>query len=268
MRTEIIDITPALAESWLTKNKFNRRISTATVNKYAADMKSGRWNLTHQGIAFAYSGELVDGQHRLKAIIKSCTPVRMMVTWGAEIVGIDELRPRRHIEVIKFGGLSDWLDTQSVQTARAMIEIDCMMRRRGSHTLVSTSQLVDFADKNKQAILFVEGAFRSNTRGIAAALVRGLFGVAWYSLPSSTLARFIEILYSGESDGPHEYAAIRLRDYLMLYGIKTNGGQQARADFTRMAMQCVYNFSRGVPTKRLTGAKDFIFRLPDENSCA
>lgn len=85
MKTEIQTVTPQKAQEWLCKNHFNRPIRKANVITFADQMKSGRWLLSHQGIAFDTSGRLIDGQHRLNAVILANTPVAMMVTTGASI---------------------------------------------------------------------------------------------------------------------------------------------------------------------------------------
>lgn len=147
MHTQIMTISPALAEEWLKKNTFNRRISPQSVSKYASDMVSGKWTLNHQGIAFDDKGVLVDGQHRLHAIISAGVSVDIMVTWGASRVGVDELRVRSAQDVIAFGGLSDWLSQKSIQVAKAMIEISSGSKKA---TATSTSSIVDFAERNKR----------------------------------------------------------------------------------------------------------------------
>jgi hypothetical protein len=45
-------------------------------------MANSRWLLTHQGICLAADGTLLDGQHRLLAIIQSNCSIEMMVTTG------------------------------------------------------------------------------------------------------------------------------------------------------------------------------------------
>lgn len=65
------------------KNDNNRNINYAKVKKMAKDMKEGHWDTTHQGIAIASDGTLVDGQHRLLAIVESGVTVRMNVTFNA-----------------------------------------------------------------------------------------------------------------------------------------------------------------------------------------
>ncbi len=77
-----MQVDPATAKRWLDNNLVNRRIDEDTVVAYARDMKGGVWLKTHQGIAFNDKGELIDGQHRLLAIVRTGITVTMMVTFG------------------------------------------------------------------------------------------------------------------------------------------------------------------------------------------
>lgn len=95
--TEFINVTPAVAQEWLKLNKNNRRISQSVIDAYASDMRAGAWRLTHQGIAFAADGTLIDGQHRLHAIVKAGFPVMMSVTRGLSTAAqevVDAQKPR------------------------------------------------------------------------------------------------------------------------------------------------------------------------------
>lgn len=74
------DVSPALAEEYLKKNTHNRALNKNVVAKYASTMRAGKWLITHQGIAFNAAGDLIDGQHRLWAIIKAGVTVRLAVT--------------------------------------------------------------------------------------------------------------------------------------------------------------------------------------------
>ena len=77
-----IDIDPDKASAWLTNNVRNRALRDDTVKSYARDMIAGQWIATHQGIAFNDRDELIDGQHRLEAIVLAKVTIRMMVTFG------------------------------------------------------------------------------------------------------------------------------------------------------------------------------------------
>ena len=76
-------ITPEMAAGLLSKNTHNRTISKVKVAQMVNDIKSGRFETTHQPIAIAEDGELIDGQHRLTAIVESQIPVELFVAYNA-----------------------------------------------------------------------------------------------------------------------------------------------------------------------------------------
>lgn len=79
-KVEIISVSPDLASKFLAKNLVNRRVRPSVVQKYADEIKVGKWACTHQGIAFNGKGELIDGQHRLLAIASGEQAVSVMAT--------------------------------------------------------------------------------------------------------------------------------------------------------------------------------------------
>jgi hypothetical protein len=74
-----ISVSPGQAEEWLKLNTANRRVRGWWVKSLATMIKRGEWITTHQGVAFAQSGKLLDGQHRLMAIAESGISVDVMV---------------------------------------------------------------------------------------------------------------------------------------------------------------------------------------------
>lgn len=79
-RNGLMTVTPELADAWLKRrNKGNRRISWDVVKQYTETMRENRWQITHQGIAFDEDGNLLDGQHRLKACVDAKVPFKVMV---------------------------------------------------------------------------------------------------------------------------------------------------------------------------------------------
>lgn len=79
MKTRIEIVTPEKARIYLAKNKKNRALKPKIVNNYANQMLRGQWQLTGQGISFNENGELIDGQHRLMAVIKSNTNIETLI---------------------------------------------------------------------------------------------------------------------------------------------------------------------------------------------
>lgn len=105
MDTKTVRITPAMASNWLSHNTINRPMRRYDVDGYIAAFKRGEYKYTHQGIAFADSGELLDGQHRLQAISEMPPgfSVEMLVTRGLDkeaFLVIDKGRKRSHSDAL------------------------------------------------------------------------------------------------------------------------------------------------------------------------
>ena len=79
MKPAVMMVTPALAESFLLANTDNRTKRGWWVGSLTGMIKRGEWIPTHQGVAFSKSGKLIDGQHRLEAIVESNISVEMLV---------------------------------------------------------------------------------------------------------------------------------------------------------------------------------------------
>src|SRR5258708_4787520 len=97
LKTEEKLVTPEMAERWLKGHTNVRRINWRTVEAMANDMRAGKWDLSHQGICFDGAGNLLDGQHRLSAIVQAGVAVPMLVVTNPEGTArdaIDRGRPR------------------------------------------------------------------------------------------------------------------------------------------------------------------------------
>ena len=78
-------VDPAQAMLWLENtNTNNRNVSEKHVARLARDMADGKWMLTHAGIAFSSNGTLLDGQHRLWAVVESGASVEMHVWFNVD----------------------------------------------------------------------------------------------------------------------------------------------------------------------------------------
>ena len=76
-------VTAEVAAAWLGANTRNRGLRHARIDQYAEDMKAGRWHPTGETIKFSVSGRLLDGQHRLHAVVQAETvSVPMLVVRG------------------------------------------------------------------------------------------------------------------------------------------------------------------------------------------
>ena len=78
------EVTPALAERFLRRNHSNRNISRHHVNLLVRAMTQGDWRRTGDPIRFSSDGFLLDGQHRLQAIVLSGQKQTLTVVEGVK----------------------------------------------------------------------------------------------------------------------------------------------------------------------------------------
>lgn len=103
---EFMTITTELAGRWLENSLGNRQISQPHVNAMSRDILSGEWKVTGDTIKFDPGGRLIDGHHRLWAVLMAAGPP--IDTWVAKnvlpTVQIDVGRARTFGDVLKMRG--------------------------------------------------------------------------------------------------------------------------------------------------------------------
>lgn len=81
---KLVTITPEMAEIMLEKNIANRKVNQANVNRIAADMATGNYKLNGETIKISPNHEILDGQHRLLACVKSNMPFKTYIVYNVE----------------------------------------------------------------------------------------------------------------------------------------------------------------------------------------
>ena len=75
-----VEVTPGMAATWLAMaNRANRRKKMQHISRMARDIATGRWLQTADLIRFDWNGKLIDGQHRLEAIIRTGKNLTLLV---------------------------------------------------------------------------------------------------------------------------------------------------------------------------------------------
>jgi hypothetical protein len=106
---EIVAVTPAHAQELLHSNRHNRSLRRPYVRQLAKAMTRGEWALNGEPIQVASDGTLLNGQHRLNAVVESGETVSMLMVHN---VASDTQRTmdsgaRRNLsDVLKLHGMS------------------------------------------------------------------------------------------------------------------------------------------------------------------
>lgn len=84
MKMELKTITPTQAKNWLGNNINNRNISKRRVATYVQQILSDDWQLNGETIKLTEKGVLLDGQHRLQAVIQANKSIQSYVLTGVK----------------------------------------------------------------------------------------------------------------------------------------------------------------------------------------
>lgn len=107
--SQILDVTPAMASEWLRDAHQNRKVRTTFVSRLAEAMRAGEWRSNGQPLIFSDAGRLLDGQHRLLAVVESGETVRFLIVRGvpeAAMVTIDRGTKRSFSDFLEIHGYS------------------------------------------------------------------------------------------------------------------------------------------------------------------
>jgi hypothetical protein len=212
-------ITPAIAREILTHNTNNRTLRPGHAANLAADIKAGRWQVSHQGIALTADGQLLDGQHRLHAVVMAGIPITIMVARNVDpdtFKVMDMNKVRAHFDRIHLVDLDQDNKLICVVITAYMRFAKCMAGAVPVD-LLETEFLT-----NTGRWLWAAKAFRVKRRGITLASV--LAAIVSYHMDSPTKAeQFAEGLLEGVGLTPGS-PVLTLREALLAGRIDT--GQQ------------------------------------------
>ena len=244
MYTSIIDITPKVAEEMLEKNTNNyRNISMSKVHMYARKMMMGFWQENGEAIQFDKNGKLLNGQHRLRAIIESNTTQRMLVVYDVDADVFDSGKVRSLHEYAKING--------TVGGAITVILSKCQNNQR---QFIGNEEKAEYY-KNYQE--YFDKAFLFASRGAATAIIRKAGCVAaiycalrFNLMPDSEIEAFCKIVNSGLPEaGYASETPLVLRKMIMQFA-NGNGGGALLVNCFDATWQALIAFKRGIKSRR------------------
>jgi hypothetical protein len=237
MRIEVVLITVELALVFLQKNREDqRRVSRRVVTEMANAMKAGLWMLTPQGIAFDEDGYLIDGQHRLLAIVEAGVAVEMTVIHNAPAASFAAL-DQGHRRTI-----ADLLGDRALTNSHIALARACLL---GDRPTAPVGMQSVFADTLKSYVVAERDAIhtviewtgkRKHIPMVAVAPVLRAF----HTQQQERLAEFCAVIRDGIPQHIQEdSAAILFRNFLLENRAST---QDARARAYRYAQNALKAF--------------------------
>ena len=100
-------INSAKAAELLQGNTRNRALNKRAVARYADQMRQGHWLIGNDAICIAADGTLLNGQHRLNAVIEADVELQMLIRHGVspdEIKAMDQGAKRQAADIATLAG--------------------------------------------------------------------------------------------------------------------------------------------------------------------
>lgn len=144
-------ITPSKASAYLDRNEKNRKIGDVNVKQLARDMKDGNYLITGDTIKIDRSGRLIDGQHRLSAIVLSGVAQQMLVVRELDPMVqtvIDAQKRRSAADALTFA-----LDASNGTALASIARIDMTIRMTRNPTATSYAKVA--SPTNTQVVEWV-----------------------------------------------------------------------------------------------------------------
>lgn len=182
MATSIVEtITPAKAKEYLDKSGGNRNISKPVVESYAASMRAGKWLLNGEAITFDIDGVLLNGHHRLHAVILAQVPIKTFVTRGVEhecFTTYDCGRHRTVGQLIGMQGIKNYnIVASAVSLASRLVNGYRVSEGSGAKDMrKSNSDMIDFFNHDRDFFVEIGQIVRSvtsNVRIIEGSIIGG-----------------------------------------------------------------------------------------------
>lgn len=247
MYSKIITISPELAKEMLAKNmKNNRRLNHEAVRRYARIMKAGGWILSHQGIAFNDKGELIDGQHRLEAIVMANVPVTTMVTYDVcqtegEAFTIDVGQKRTTQNILQISGITDDVYKYMAPYVSAYIRYKARPGR-GKTEAVEVIGYIDrhYDDLDRALDIFGKSASGGGNAGVRlhSIVATAIISAIYRGESLDALRRFVDVYRYNILDNCENYNprhVLNLRDYVR--------GHKPSAETLQRCECAIYSFA-------------------------
>lgn len=197
-------ITPQKAEKLLRKmreNGINRSVKWSHVRKLARLMNSGEWNDKNPAAIYVdWDGNVIDGQHRLEAVILSGIPRTFSVTRNCDpdgFIGFDENARRTAADVYQMSGGSRYY--KNIPTVARVI-LQGGMRTKG---FISNNEVTRFALTHRDTFETYAGMFYASPylKGLCSSGLVAAFVVAAMIHGDELVHPMAERITSNEFEG-------------------------------------------------------------------
>jgi hypothetical protein len=239
----IESVSPQLADKWLGTQERNRDIVNTRVRWLVSILEAGEWELTNDAISFDTEGRLLNGQHRLTAIVvaEQSAPVVVLRGLQPQVQDImDTGLVRRTADALKMRGeVQVFAVAAALRWEHRLVHLeedptDQMSFGTHGENRPTTPHLLSIFDEDAERwreMVRVATAMSKHVRvrpGVTAAVFRRFF-----ALDEDDAAAFHEALVTGANLEPN-HPVLQLRN--LLQPTRARGGRMP--DFREAGLMC------------------------------
>lgn len=245
-------VTPEQAAEWLSLNTANRKPSKTAVRRWARIMRANEWQLCPDAIAFDVDNVLINGQHRLMAVIESGTTQPFLVAKHFPNVSrqtCDIGKKRQLHEIITINGYE--INQTHAAVCRFLLtpweqagatEIDHEYQR---------NRIISLHFRLKGKIAYVVSCLKS--KELTSAEIAAVTALAAFVDDDDTIADFVNLLQHGvrrdntRQDG--DMACVRYREYRLTQHAR--GHRNVGMKAFRLLSSVAYKYVIQEPVRRI-----------------
>lgn len=255
--TRLVTVTPDMARQWLDNMAPNRKVSRVNLENLMKAMEEKRWHQDASPIKFNRNGQLIDGQHRLWALINTGQTHTFIVAWGVleeamTTLDTGKMRSRGDVLAIHDPALTD---INSVAATTTIILRWKKGERNNNlrNSYVSNDEVIAFYDQERDDIIAASRHGRRLANATRAASGQA-YSLCWYlfsNIDPEDAEFFWDRIVDGAALEPGSpiYA---LRELLAREARSAGTRERMRADIAAALMIKAWNaYRRGEEVKLL-----------------
>ena len=255
-------ITPHIAETYLKSNTNNfRRLRPKVTQNYTRDMNNDEWRLSWDCIAFDEVGELLNGQHRLNAIVMSNMPQVCFVMRNCprELFFGDTGSRRTTNDYLRHSGIAgNPIIYSNIAVGALNVMLKFLFEKRiNNPTAFDVQNLVEQLP-DADVFTSITQIVKSGVKGIATSAIIAAVYAAFVCTNDERVIDFVKELVSGIG----QPTVICLRDKLITnaYGA---GGSTQQVNTIKITQRVIKSYLDGEQLSKLYLPTGFIYMLDD-----
>lgn len=189
IESKVMEITPLIAREWLdsTDLSIQRKVNTGNVTFLASEIEKGNWKLNGEPIIIDKNNNVIDGIHRLSAVVRANTPICTLVIFGVETNAIHTIDQGKVRSISDVYSISHNAKYSTAAAAAVNVIFQFENGRYGSATKtagersskMSPAEALKFIKRNPGFFAFIEETMQLYNNGDKLIPARVFCGMKW-----------------------------------------------------------------------------------------